>query len=79
MARTRAAQLWSSSASATSSEDEDHQMRADSEYESSEFSELDNDSDYMPDSEDEARKEPEDNFESYKFEVRMTTVMIVAA
>lgn len=54
-------------------------MRADSEYESSEFSELDNDSDYMPDSEDEARKEPEDNFESYKFEVRITTVMIVAA
>lgn len=38
-----------------------------SEYESSELSDLDDDSDYTPDSEDEGRSE--DTFEAHKFQV----------
>ena len=44
-------------------------MRFESEYESSELSEMDDDSDYTPDSDDEGRNEEEDDFETYEFQV----------
>ncbi|KAH9939017.1 uncharacterized protein BXZ73DRAFT_99692 [Epithele typhae] len=66
-AATRArARVWSSRSSA-SSEDEDR-LNAEIEYESSELSELDNDSDYTPESEDEGRTP--DNYESHHYQVR---------
>ena len=49
-------------------------MRFESEYESSELSEMDDDSDYTPDSDDEGRNEDEDDFETYEFQVGASRV-----
>ena len=65
---------WSGGEAAGAGGDEDDRMRFESEYESSELSEMDDDSDYTPDSDDEGRNEVEDDFETYEFQVGASRV-----